>query len=54
MTYVENGARFTHEYGDMDERFYDSVESALEELAVLLRGKERGVYPQFRERADVA
>ena len=21
MTYVENGTRFTHEYGDMDERF---------------------------------
>ncbi|MBC8041226.1 MAG: hypothetical protein H7Y06_11835 [Opitutaceae bacterium] len=29
MTYVENGARFTREYGDIDERFYSSVESAL-------------------------
>ena len=28
MTYVENGTRFTHEYGDIDERFYSSVESA--------------------------
>jgi hypothetical protein len=26
------------------------VESALEELAVLLRGEARGMYPQFRER----
>ncbi len=50
MTYVENGARFTHEYGDMDERFYDSVESALDELAALLRGEARGMYPQFRDR----
>jgi len=50
MTYVENGTRFTHEYGDMDERFYDSVESALDELAALLRGEARGMYPQFRDR----
>jgi hypothetical protein len=50
MTYVENGTRFTHEYGDIDERFYSSVESALEELAALLRGKARGMYPQFRDR----
>ena len=39
MTDVENGTRFTQEYGDIDERFYSSVESALEELATLLRGE---------------
>jgi hypothetical protein len=50
MTYVENGARFTREYGDIDERFYNSVESALDELAALLRGEARGMYPQFRDR----
>ena len=50
MTYVENGARFTHEYGDIDERFYRSVESALEELAVLLRGEARELYPSFSGR----
>ena len=50
MTYVENGARFTHEYGDIDERFYSSVESVLDELAVLLRGEARGLYPQFMQR----
>ena len=50
MTYVESGARFTHEYGDIDERFYSSVESALDELAALLRGEARDLYPQFRER----
>lgn len=50
MTYVENGAKFTHDYGDIDERFYSSVESALDELAALLRGEARDLYPQFRER----
>jgi hypothetical protein len=50
MTYVENGAQFTHEFGDIDERFYNSVESVLEELAVLLRGAARELYPQFGDR----
>jgi len=50
MTYVENGAEFTHLYGDMDERFYNSVESALDELATLLLGEAGEMYPQFSER----
>jgi hypothetical protein len=50
LTYVENGARFTNEYGDIDERFYLSVESALAELAALLRGEARELYPSFRGR----
>jgi len=27
MTYVEQGAEFTCDYGDIDERFYNSLES---------------------------
>jgi hypothetical protein len=50
MTYVESGARFTRQYGDIDERFYSSVESALDELAALLRGDAQEIYPQFRDR----
>jgi len=50
MTFVEQGAEFTHDYGDIDERFYNSVESALDELAALLHGEARGVYPQLSER----
>jgi len=50
MTYVENGAQFTREYGDIDERFYSSVESALDDLAALLRGEARELYPQFSDR----
>ena len=50
MTYVENGVKFTHEYGDIDECFYNSVESALDELAALLQGEARELYPKFRDR----
>lgn len=50
MTYVENGTEFTREFGDIDERFYNSVESVLVELAGLLRGAGREMYPQFRDR----
>jgi len=50
MTYVENGVKFTNEYGDIDDRFYSSMESALGELAALIRGEARELYPQFRAR----
>ncbi len=50
MTYVENGVEFTDRYGDIDERFYNSVESALKELAALLSGDARELYPQFSGR----
>ena len=50
MTYVEQGAEFTSEYGDIGERFYNSVESALDELASLLLKEARGIYPQLKER----
>lgn len=50
MTYVENGAEFTHDYGDIDEQFYDDVESVLDELATLLLYEAPDVYPQFSER----
>ncbi len=50
MTYVENGTSFTQQFGDIDERFYNSIESALTELAALLRGEARGMYPQVSDR----
>jgi len=50
MTYVENGTEFTRQYGDINERFYNSLESALDELAGLLRGKARETYPEVSER----
>ena len=50
MTYVENGVKFTHRFGGLDERFYSSIESTLSELADLLRREARELYPQFRSR----
>ena len=37
MTYVENGAQFTREYGDIDERFYDNLVSLFSKAAKLLK-----------------
>lgn len=51
LTYVESGTRFTNEFGDIDERFYDSLESVLNEAIKLFKtpkGKE--TYPLFRKR----
>jgi hypothetical protein len=50
MTYVENGTRFTKVYGDIDERFFDSVDSALAELATILCGDGWRFYPEFSQR----
>lgn len=50
MTYVENGAKYTHDFGDIDQRFYTSVEEALDELSAILLGEARELYPRFRDR----
>jgi hypothetical protein len=50
MTYVEQASEFTSDYGDIDERFYNSVESALDELASLLTNEAREIYPTLSER----
>jgi len=50
LTYVENGTSFTCMYGDIDDRFYNSLESALNELVVLLLGEAQGAHPELRER----
>jgi hypothetical protein len=52
LSFVENGARFTHLYGDIDEQFYNSVESALTELVTLLHGGAREMYPRMVERLE--
>lgn len=50
LTYVENGTEFTHEFGDINESFYNSLESALNEMAQLLMREGKELYPRFRER----
>jgi len=50
LTYVENGTRFTREFGDINEAYYNSLESVLHEMTQLLRKDGPALYPQFRQR----
>lgn len=50
LTYVENGTEFTHEFGDINESFYNSLESVLNEMAQLLMREGKELYSRFRER----
>ena len=51
LTFVESGNEFTHEYGDIDEPFYDAVEGMMERFAKLLLSPEgRHLFPVFEER----
>lgn len=50
LTYVENGTQFTREFGDMNDAFYNSLESVLREMTQLLRKEQPSLYPQFRKR----
>lgn len=50
LTYVENGTEFTQQFGDINEAYYNSLESALNELVALLCGEGREIYPKCRDR----
>lgn len=50
MTYVETGVRFTCEFGDIDEPFYNSIESALDELSGIFWQEDHDLYPRFAQR----
>lgn len=52
LAYVENGTEFTREFGDINESFYNSLESVLNEMAQLLMGAGAGHYSKFRERVQ--
>jgi len=52
LTYVENATQFTREFGDINEAYYNSLESVLHEMTQLLRKKGPALYPQFRERVQ--
>jgi hypothetical protein len=47
---VENGTQFTREFGGINEPFYNSLDSALEELVNLFLQSGAGLYPRFRDR----
>jgi len=50
LAYVENGTQFTREFGDINEAYYNSLESVLQEMTQLLRKKDPSLYPEFQER----
>ena len=50
LTYVENGTQFTHDFGDVNEAYYNSLESVLGEMTKILLKEQPALYPQFRER----
>ena len=54
LHYVETGTKFTVEFGDIDESFYNSLCSALDELRrELVRAGDETIYGQLRERLSV-
>ena len=51
LTYVENWVKYTNEYGDVDEEFYDKIYEMLEQFCALLKTPEgKPLYIRFRER----
>lgn len=47
---MENGTAFTHEFGDINESFYNCLESVLNEMAQLRLGEGSEIHPKIRER----
>ncbi len=52
LYYVEQGIKYTLAYGDIDESFYDSVESVYEDALDLI--KENSLHEQFYDRCKKA
>jgi hypothetical protein len=50
LYYVECGVKFTIDYGDIDERFYSSVEKMY--CSALETAKKEGCLDRFKERAE--
>ena len=50
LYYVEQGTKFTLEYGDIDEPFYNSLESVLYDFKNLLQSKDEEYIDIFKER----
>lgn len=49
MTYVESGVRYTDEYGDIDEYFYNAMENMYDNALKYL--KTNGLLESFKDRA---
>jgi hypothetical protein len=52
LVFCETGAEFTNEFGDIDERFYDSLGRGLDDLCELVKEQGREAWEAVRERLD--
>ena len=52
LYYVESGTKFTCEYGDIDENFYNSLETVLYDFSELISSKAEEYLENFRERLE--
>jgi hypothetical protein len=52
LVFCETGAKFTNEFGDIDERFYDTLGRGLNDLCELVKTEGRGAWEIVRERLD--
>ena len=50
LFYVENCVEFTNEYGDIDERFYNSAESVYEQAVKEVNSAKMSAYDKFADR----
>lgn len=50
LAYVENGTEFTRQFGDINEAYYNSLESVMNEMVALLWREGAELYPRFRAR----
>jgi hypothetical protein len=50
VTFQEKGMEFTMAYGDIDERFYDSLLSGMDDLVKMLTKDAPQLFPAFRDR----
>jgi hypothetical protein len=50
LSYVENGTDFTREFGDINEAYYNSLESVMNEMSKLLLQEGEETYSRYRDR----
>jgi len=52
LVFCETGTEFTNEFGDINERFYDSLARALEDLCKLVKQQGRTAWETVADRLD--
>ena len=52
LFYVENCVEFTNDYGDIDERFYNSAESVYEQVVKEVNNAGMPIYEKFADRLE--